>query len=361
MKLASILLMISTVVLFADNLAELKKIEENYNMHTIQDFIQIMQKSKVSYTISEGIASAADTTQFTLPKSNTSTKLTPYSRIQTSPDGTKKIIEDLPKGQIKDLFDKATPLVEEENWAEVKKLFLRATQIEPKYFKAWSNLAQAYLYEGNTLQAIGYLKKAISLNPIAYYEYYLLALALQSLGDSKEALSTITKAFMINREDSKVLATTKLLLDVNGKKLNDNHQLFPFKITRSSSNKCTILLIGQEGEKWAAMAAVWLMEPEFIKIDKAFSAAGRFNSIKFYEIFFCQFAEIAKQLDEKKSVTSRERTFFNIISKEYILQVIAWDIVGNAYPEVLAFMNPEEKKKLETYIETFVYVPKPAK
>ncbi|MBN1524648.1 MAG: hypothetical protein JW904_09200 [Spirochaetales bacterium] len=354
-----LILILSVTGLFAQTNPEIQAIEKNYKYHALYDFIEIMQKSKLSYSINAGNESEFAYTQFVLPIQEGQHIPSIYDRRVTNADGSVKVIEDLPKGDISRLFDEAAQYIEKEDWGTARKLVERATQIDPNYFVAWSYLAQTFLFNDNPLQAIGYLKKAISLNPIAYHEHYLLAMALYQLGDFENALESITQAFIYNRYDPKVIEGLQAVLKAKNMKLYENHMIFPFHIKKVSDTKCDIYLIGEHGESWTAMAvstAVWMMEPEFKEIDEKYSKAGIFNSIKFYEIFYGQFGEIALRLNNKETVTPLEKRFFNIVNDGYLLQVISWDLLGQAFPEVIYLMKDEEMQKLKKYVQKYVFV-----
>ena len=66
--------------------------------------------------------------------------------------------------------------------------FKTATEMEPKYVEAWSNLGLAYKYKGQLDEAVKVLTKAIDLDKKFASPHNHLGIVYHALGKYKEAL-----------------------------------------------------------------------------------------------------------------------------------------------------------------------------
>lgn len=86
-------------------------------------------------------------------------------------------------------LDAANSLLAKGQWAESKKLFLKALEIDPNFCDAMDNLGLLLRRQGKIDEAVSWYKKSISIlfyNPIAHLN---LASAYQIQGKKEEALS----------------------------------------------------------------------------------------------------------------------------------------------------------------------------
>ncbi|RPJ09838.1 MAG: hypothetical protein EHM28_00370 [Spirochaetaceae bacterium] len=352
-------LIINLAGIAAQNNPAISEIEKNYKFHTVTDFIEIMEKSSISYTLAETPAGSRQFSSFGIGSGNPVSPSS-YMRLVKKADGTYELKDEPPQGDMKFLLDQGVAKIEAGNAPAAIPIFQKATQLDPNYFKAWSFLALGYLNVDQPVLAIEYFKKAISINSIGFEEHHGLAMAYYRITDYENALESITTAFIYNRYDSVIRTTLGSILQAKKLWLYKDHMVFPFSIEKISDSKCNIYTIGPNSENWAPMAmatAVWSMEPEFKKIDAMYAAAGRFNSIKLYDIFLCQHVAMIQQLANKATLNPQEKRFFDIINDGYLLQVILWDIIGASAPDVVFLMKPEEMKKLRDYVKKYVFVP----
>lgn len=70
----------------------------------------------------------------------------------------------------------------------------KATQLDPKYYKAYYNLGNLYLEDNKLLSAVENYKKTIKLNPNFPYAYYNLGICYHNMFEYKKAKKNFVTA-----------------------------------------------------------------------------------------------------------------------------------------------------------------------
>lgn len=79
-------------------------------------------------------------------------------------------------------------------------MYQKALNTDPKYYKAYYNLANIYLEQAKYKLAIDNYKQAVKLNQVNPYVYYNLACAYLKQGENKEAKDSLIKSVTLRND-----------------------------------------------------------------------------------------------------------------------------------------------------------------
>jgi tetratricopeptide (TPR) repeat protein len=343
-----------------DTSTELDELEKNYKIHTQEQIIEIMNKSSIHYEVKKVKEGEKPYSSFSISGFKP-VEPNPFVRLTQKNGGEFTVYNDEPQGEMKNLIDGGMRELEAKNPLKAREYFEKATALDAQNFKAWSYLAQTYLAEADYPKAINYLKKAIALNEIAFQEYLLLAFGYLGVSDIINALDAATSAFMYDKNDPLILESLKSILDLNNLKLREPRFSFPFFLEAKNDKECTVFIIGDPGEYWlpsAFLSAIWLMEPEFKKIDAMFTDANRINILKIREMLLLQTFSFDAFLADNKILDEQQKYLHNAMGAGYMEEILTWEIAASTLPQAVYFLSKDERQKLKNYISTYVYIKK---
>lgn len=281
--------------------------------------------------------------------------VSPFLCVSDDDDGTSSIKINIPEKSVAVLFEKALHELENDNYEEVKNLYQKAYNLDSLYFKAASNLGDAWSFLGNYKKAEYYLKKAVKLNNAGYQEYLFLANTYDKSGKNNEAIDAITRAFMLNKNNPYLLESLKDILAKNKLKIKENRLEFPFNVKKTGVRECEIQLADSQGLNWMPMAkclAFWKMEPDCqlqLNGENAYTA-----KVKMYrQCFLSQKEYIQKKKMSGYKITSDEEQFLKKI--KYENAIIYWEIIAGEEPLFMYYLPVDEREMVVKYIKNFVY------
>jgi tetratricopeptide (TPR) repeat protein len=327
----------------------------NQKIHTPRDFIKIIEKSDITYTlITTDKIERTNLTAVPIPPPF----IDPCIRIKYTQDGKTSLITDSPEGEILKIFEKAGEKLKQKKYKEVAGLYKLALELDPKYFKTWTNLGHTYYLMGDYDRAEQHLLKAVQLNDIGYQERLFLADTSLAKGQKQKALNEITHAYMLNKNNPVVQLSLKQILKENNLRIREDRFTFPFQIIRESSAQCKILLEETGGLDWLAMAnclACWQMEPSFRKLIENREQRINAQITMYKEAILNQVVVTTGKIDDKTSICRKEQLLYNAATDHFLNAILFWDILGSEYPSILLLLPRKEKARIVEYIKKYVY------
>jgi len=328
--------------------------KKEYSYHTPAEFFKILEKSPVKYTISQ----VEDLTPFNLVEhSMESDQISQFHRIIVDTNKEKSLIEDVPKGKIAELYEKAAHELQQQNFLEVRKLYEEALSLDSTYFKTWTNLGDTYYLTGDYEEAERLMKKALTLNEIGYQEYFFLADIYDRMHRSDEAIDAIAHAYMLNKNSLNVQRAVNRLLDNNGFRLREDRLVFPFQIKRTGISECEIQLRKADGLNWMGMAncmACWEMEPQFH--DRLVSEDRLNATMDMYrECLANQGVIMAGRKNKGEPLSKTEELLTDALLNHYINPIIYWEIMAGEVPRLMLLLPAETREQIVEYIKKYVF------
>ncbi|MHC4692249.1 MAG: tetratricopeptide repeat protein [Planctomycetota bacterium] len=326
----------------------------NLKMHTPSEFIKIIEQSDIKYIVT--ITDKLERTNLTaapIPPPF----IDPCIRIKYTQDGH-SLIKDSPEGEILKIFEKAGEKLKQKKYKELVGLYKQALELDPKYFKTWTNLGHTYYLMGDYDRAEQYLSKAVQLNDIGYQERLFLADTYLAKGQQQRALNEITYAYMLNKNNPVVQLSLKQILKENKLKIREDRFTFPFQIIRENSGQCKISFEEKGGLEWMAMAnclACWQMEPSFRKLIEDSEQKINTQITMYKEAILNQVVVTKSKIDDKHNICRQEQLLYNAATDRFISAILFWDILGSEYPSILLLLPREEKTSIVKYIKKYVY------
>jgi tetratricopeptide (TPR) repeat protein len=166
--------------------------------------------------------------------------------------------------ELKKMVDKAEEAFGKDNTGDARKFYLKALDIDPKYYTIMTYVGQTYGIEKDWDKAIEWYEKTIKLNYIDYMAHWFLADAYHDVGRIEEAKKEILIAHVLNRNNPRILSSLKRILRSN--KLAWKDWVFnpQYTILQKTNDSIDI----KYGEGWLAYAmtkAIWAYEPGYSK------------------------------------------------------------------------------------------------
>lgn len=283
--------------------------------------------------------------------------ISPFLYLSYEKDGASTINMNIPQQRIAVLFEKAAKELENDNYEEVKNLYQQAYNLDSLYFKAASNLGDAWSFLGDYKRAEFYLKKAIRLNSAGYQEYLFLADAYDKMGKNKDALNAITYAFMLNKNNPYLLQCLKKILKKNNLSLKIDRLEFPFRIRKTGVRECEILYDCSNGYNWQVMAnclACWTMEPDLqIQLNGEEMFTYKVNMYK--ECLLNQGLYLSKLKNSGKKLSVKEELFLKKINDNFVNSMVYWEIIAGEEPHIMFLLSGDERLQIVRYIRKYVY------
>ncbi|MHC4153794.1 MAG: tetratricopeptide repeat protein [Planctomycetota bacterium] len=282
----------------------------------------------------------------------------PFKRIKYTQDGKASLISHEPEGEILKIFETAAEKLKQREYKEILGLYKLALELDPNYFKTWTNLGHTYYLLGDFDQAEQHLSKAVRLNDIGYHERLFLADTYLAKGQKQKALNEITYAYMLNKNNPVVRICLQRILEENNLRIRPDRFTFPFQIMSESSTQCKILFEGTAAGDWMAMAnclACWQMEPSFRRLieDKEKGLNALLTMYK--EAILNQVVVTTSKIDDKQSICPKEQLLYSATTDHFLNAMLFWEILGSEHPSLLLLLPKEEKARIIEYIKKYVY------
>ena len=200
--------------------------QDESGLYRPDQIIQILEGSGIEYTIvSDAVVSSQELTDILVRPARRTGPMDPFFEIERRPDGRPHLKSHGPSPEVETLFDAAQLAFEANDYDAARRLYARAIEVEPDYFKAYTYLGNSLYLLGDYRRAELAFEKALSLNPVDYQALLFLGDTYYQLGEYARSKTVLTRAFMLNRRNPIVLerlqaSLAKMRLRVREKRLS---------------------------------------------------------------------------------------------------------------------------------------------
>lgn len=330
---------------------------ENYPIKTPQDFLKIIEESKVLYNIVFDTSYSRYNYDLNTLEYNPN-GINPFVNIKKNNEGNYELVEDFPTDpHIIELFKKSEEAFKNRNYDSAQIYLKELTNKAPDWFKGWTNYADCFYLKEEYDSAIVYFKKALSLNPLGYQEYNFLSDCYYNQNKMSLALETIINAMVLNKNSLHVRYAFDRVLKANNKKLDPDRLILPFYIKYISPQESSIYYTSKDTNSinnvaYFAMAnvmAAWAMENEI----KNYFGKDTLSAIymKNYEAIINGITVMVdSNLTKKEGLDKTNNRLADIFLDGYLKHMIYWEIIFNYYPYYVFALSDNDRYKMSQYI-----------
>ena len=149
-------------------------------------------------------------------------------------------------------------------YKKARKTYNKLLKTLPNHAGFMTQIGWTYFYENNNTEAVKWANKALRTNHIHYPAYVLLTNIYLKSQKIDEAMATVTKAHLLNRNDRKIILLLKKVY-VQKRLIYDDSWAFvkEYEMTKKSDNKIDIRYNGEPWRAYAACQAMWEYEPYY--------------------------------------------------------------------------------------------------
>lgn len=263
----------------------------------------------------------------------------------------------LPDEAIEPIFSLAGEAFAARDFEAARRLYLRAIEARPEYFKSYTYLGNALYFLGRYLEAEAVFHRALALNPFDYQAHLFLGDTLHQLGSYRRAKDALTRAFMLNRENPVVLDRLRSTLARMHLAVREDRLVPPVRIEREGADRVTIHLDRNEGTQWYALAAClacWAYEEQCGA--RARPEQDPLRLAMYRECLLNQAASIAVRFEENAPITPDERALLAAIEDGFLEAIVFWEVVAPRAPVVILLLPEGLRESIVAYIERYVFV-----
>lgn|SRR5574344_3009 len=303
--------------------------------NTIQDIVQIMEKSPTLYSVK------IMTTHIPVP--DRGGLLNTNDVFRTGPEGSFNVQYFNPKKIARQYSDSAEVAFERKDYSTARDFYLMALTVDPKYYKMMTFIGQTYEDEGKADKAIEWYKKALDSNYIDFMAHWFLAVQLQGKGDGAGAVNEITIAKILNRNNPRLNQEFLAIYRENGLKAADwtfNPQM---QLDSTGPGEITI----QADTTWllyATAKALWRYEP-------GYRAARKVDGYSDREERECLTGLLVNAGDGQDSVPERA-ALAKAADSNLFAEYILYEIELPKNPQLALFLSKAQMEAVKQYVIT---------
>ncbi len=299
-------------------------------LHTPEEIIDIMGKSKIVYTLDvlkeefpdSGSAPAVLSNQNYRVKNKDGFILNKYEL-------TREESEILNKGEEK---------FKDNEFDQALTYYKQLHKMKPDYAYALILIGDVFFNQEKYDSARVYFQRAIEKNPISYTAYWFLADTYWKTGDRVEALNTITKAHVLNRNHPDLLNTLKYYRGKIGIPWHEWKFNPQYKLAKKGNR--VIVKFKPEWTGYALVKALWKYEPGYAESMIGASPDDyAFNMTEEAEAVISLIAGNKEMGHIKK-----------IINDGYFKEFFYYEIVARENPDALLLLSDDELDRVAEYV-----------
>lgn len=327
------LAIISILLLSCASGNKVKSNEFGNNLHSPAQIIKIMGQSKLVYkldALKEKITRKTDEpkvlhNQFVLVQNETGFGLKTYELSEKE----------------KEIFNEAEANFESKDYNQSLLLFKKLNEIQPDYAYSLTMIGDVFYNLSQFDSAEVYFLKAISLNPVDYTAHWFLADTYWQKGNGKEAIKSITKAHLLNKNNPRLLKSLKNYRNQIGDPWEEWTFEPQYRLSKQG-NKITVEF-DSDWLGYALVKALWKYEPGYSN-----SMIGKepdeyvFNSTEEAEA-------ISSLLSGNKKMMQIEK----IVKDGYFNEFFYYEIVAQDNPTALLLFPQNNFDRLVEYVDRF--------
>ncbi len=332
--------------------------DEASGLYRPDQIIAILEASGIEYAIvSDFAVSRQEVPNLMSRPSKQTGPMDPFVEVKRRPDGRPHLESSRPTPELEALFEAGTAAFEARDYQAARALYVKAIELEPGYFKAYTYLGNSLYQLGDYRRAEVAFAKALSINPVDYQALLFLGDTYYQLGEYGRSKAMLTRAFMLNRENAAVLERLQAVLAKLALRVRDLRLQPPVKIQRVAHERVEIRFDKDRGLRWLALAACmacWAYEDECRARSPVDEDPLRLQMHR--ECLINQAASIAVRRAHEEELEVSESLLLDAIEDGYLEAIIFWEIIASHAPVVILLLPEAVQEDILEYIERYVFV-----
>ena len=252
------------------------------------------------------------------------------------------------------LVEKAEPSFQQGEFMTALGYYEEALRLDPRCY-------EALLYSGDCSfklklpkDALDFYRKAIALNPDDFRGHFFAASALTELNRPREALDAFTTTLALRPRRPSVISRLKAEAKILGVSVHDA-ELAPRASVEKKSDGALTVRADAEDLPWFAYAmckAYWLGDGRRTR------GRGDWSSDEEVECLAALLTGYLEMLGKSPSRKDPELDRLHAILKAgYLNEYMTYEIASRMEPNITLLLDPADRKRMKTFVSTFVIVP----
>lgn len=309
------------------------------DLHTIQEILEIMEQSSLSYSISNG-------TEFDVP--DYAENLISNDIYRVKEDGVHYEIKnyELSK-EASGYFDDAEDFFQQKNYPAARKNYQKVLELCPTYYKAMVYIGDTYFHERDLDNAQEWYQRAIDNNYIDYLAHWALGNTLLFKEDFGKAMKEISIAKVLNRNNPRLTTKLQEIYKYNKKEYKDWYLRPLYKLDEAyDSKKEKDIIKVTYKDYWmpyALVKAVWAYEPGYAES----MGPDNLGLLQEKEAIAAILVTMDKKLVKKDIALKTLQYAFD--NKEYEMYVVFERLLPEM-PQIPLYLEPDVIESIADYI-----------
>lgn len=313
------------------------------NLHSPAEILKIMENSKISYEMNvlENPISCVDRSDNLVDQN--------FYRIKT--DSSILTYSYKLKEEAKPYFEKAEIHFNNRNLDSARIYYEKVLEIDPSYFKVMTFIGQMYGSMGNLDKSLEWYKRTIEANYIDYLAHWLIADIYRMKGDIEEAVSEITIANILNRNNPRLKELQSEIYRFA--KIKTKDWCFNPQMEITSDGEKVKIAFNEVWIGYAMPKALWKYETGYKE-----SMGIKSNQYSTLEDKECLLNLIVALQNSKADYKKYPEivTLKKAVDKNYLSEYILFEILLPEHPFTACQFSEETINKIKDYVLTIRYL-----
>lgn len=303
-------------------------------LHEPTEILQIMEKSPISYHMQNG-------NEKKLLKEMEAPVMNSELHLLRGEDGVMDItaVKHTAKGSA--LFQGAESLFSQHKYDAALLVYWEIHGQEPAYEHVHALIGDAHYQAGNLDSAAYHFEEAIRKNPIDYQAHWFLADTYSRMGRDEDALRTITRAHLLNRNHEMLKKVFLGYRDKSGKKWKEWSFRPAYRVEVKDQE--VVITAPAKWLPYAMAKAVWKSEPGYAE-----SVLGPGVSSGNISWYLAEEFEAMSMLDPKE-----EKRLAAAMEKDMLVPFILYEYMSIEKPWVFYMVDDGTIDKVIAYLDEF--------
>lgn len=235
--------------------------------------------------------------------------------------------------------------------ARARKTLEKLIEKHPKNAILMTDLARTFFIEKEFIQAIKWVKRAIRTNGIHTPAYVLLTQIYMTSNKYEEAVASITKAHLLNRNSTFITQLLQQVYEANQRVYDNSWQFIEqYEIKRVAENEVSVVYNGEPWRAYAACRAIWAHEPYYQDGMKPMN--DDLYSLREHECLLNMAIAYEKWDDEKRKKKFNMGITLQraIIQEKMVDEFILYEIKLVQNPKMGFYFSDKDIQKLAAYM-----------
>ncbi|MBS1779665.1 MAG: hypothetical protein JST70_10105 [Bacteroidetes bacterium] len=311
------------------------------DLHSIADIIHIIDTSKLVYSI--GI----DTTPISENCPDYSANTLDHFYYQEVKNSSKTVGEYKLSYEAEIVFGLAESAFMHENYDSALYYYNKVATMQPGFSPAITYAGQVYEKKHNDQAAIAQYKKAIGANYFDYMAHWFLADAYDAIGNNKDAVSEITIASILNRDNPRLKEALQRIYKAAYSVYRDWCFVPQYQLSKMDNGDLSVKF-AEPWMSYALVKAVWKYQPGYRE-----SMGGKLGDYSLtedrealYAMAAYLYADSSQKWKSCRSLVGLDMAVKKKMFNEYLL----YEVILPKYPKIVFAFDRESIDQIKDYV-----------